>query len=379
MNTPNRPHEELDADERELARIVRALPGGEPPPGLDLRILKAAQDAVSAPTDKRRRRALWATSSTGSFWAFGTAAAAVLAVGISWQMFMQAPTSNLPASGPAAIAKDEARDRDSTTVEFVPASPIADQGRAVDQPIASAAAPPPPPMESQRIAPPAVRPLQEERQAMAESAPMPFPDEHVAEMKASGGRQADQSAKTEQYADDLRTDAAARDSDGPANEPAATKPADASVASATRSLDRVEVTGSRIKENANAAPAAAAAPSAAKPAAPPPVAAERGEQTTMQAQSAMAKTADSAGVLAGAAAPASQPEGQAKQADKESWVSARQRVRADARLYPESWILKIRSRLRRGDVIGARASLKLFVERYPQETVPSNLKPLLDE
>ena len=79
------------------------------------------------------------------------------------------------------------------------------------------------------------------------------------------------------------------------------------------------------------------------------------------------------------AAPASQPEGQVKQADKETWVSARQRVRADARLYPESWILKIRSRLRRGDVIGARASLKLFVERYPQETVPSNLKPLLDE
>jgi len=99
----------------------------------------------------------------------------------------------------------------------------------------------------------------------------------------------------------------------------------------------------------------------------------------MQAQSAMAKTADSAGVLAGAAAPASQPEGQATQADKETWVSARQRVRADARLYPESWILKIRSRLRRGDVIGARASLKLFVESYTQETVPSNLKPLLDE
>jgi hypothetical protein len=320
---------------------------------LDLRILKAAQDAVSATTDKRRRRVLWATSSTGSFWAFGTAAAAVLAVGISWQMFMQAPMSNLPASAPAAVAKDEAQDRDSTTVDFVPAAPGLDQGRVTDQ-VASAAATAPK-LEHQRAAPASPAPMREEPKALAAQAPQPFPDEHVAETAAYGGRQAS-SATTEQKAADLRADSASAN-----NAVAENAPVDSAA-------------------SAMAEPAEAPAPALAeKPAAPPPVAADRREQTTMQAQSAMAKTADGAGVLAGAAAPASQPEGQAKQADKESWVSARQRVRADARLYPESWILKIRSRLRRGDVIGARASLKLFVERYPQETVPSNLKPLLDE
>ena len=67
MNTPNSPHEELDADERELARVVRALPGNEPSAALDLRILRAAQDAVAATPQKRTRRALWASSSAGSF------------------------------------------------------------------------------------------------------------------------------------------------------------------------------------------------------------------------------------------------------------------------------------------------------------------------
>jgi hypothetical protein len=89
--------------------------------------------------------------------------------------------------------------------------------------------------------------------------------------------------------------------------------------------------------------------------------------------------APEAALLAGAAAPAAEAEAQAKQANEESPESARLRVRLDARLYPESWILKIRSRLRHGDVAGARASLKLFVEQYPHETVPTNLKPLLGE
>ena len=34
--------EALDEQERELARILRALPGGEPPAALDARMLKAA-------------------------------------------------------------------------------------------------------------------------------------------------------------------------------------------------------------------------------------------------------------------------------------------------------------------------------------------------
>ena len=355
MNTPNRPHEELDADERELARVVRALPGNEPPPALDLRILKAAQDAVARAPDKRRRRALWAASSGGSFWAFGTAAAAVLAVGLSWQMFMRGPSSNLPASGPAVIAKDNAQESDSTSVDFIPAAPKADQGAANQVASASASAPASQPILGGQRAASAAEPMRREQESkpVASSAPQPFIDEHVAE--ANQGRTRDQVATTEQYADDLRTDSASAKSAIAENAPA------------------------ENAASAAGAPALAAAPAPRQaPAAPPPADAERRELSAAE-KPELAKTTASTGLLAGAAAPAAQAEMQSKQAAEESPEAARYRIRLDARLYPESWILKVRSRLKHGDVAGARASLKLFVEKYPQESVPENLKPLLGE
>jgi TolA-binding protein len=100
-------------------------------------------------------------------------------------------------------------------------------------------------------------------------------------------------------------------------------------------------------------------------------------------QEDFAKSSASSGLIAGGAAPATAAVGQAKadsgQATAESPDATRRRVRADVRLYPESWIRKIRTRLKQGDTAGARASLKLFVETYPQEAVPENLKPLLGE
>jgi len=344
MNT-NRPHEELDDDERELARVVRALPGNEPSPALDLRILRAAQDAVAVTLAKRTRRALWATSSAGSLWGFGTAAAAVLAVGVSWQMFMRAPTSNLPASGPAAITESTEKDRDTTSVDFVPAPKVAQL--AEDQ-IASA-----PASQAVMQAPRpalAAEPMRQASKPIAD-APQAFLDEHVDKANETRARDDGETrlAASEQSSNDLRADAA----------------------SAKRA----------IAENAPAENAAAApAPELAQAPASPPMDSERREQSdsAASASSAMAKTTASTGLLAGAAAPAGQAEAESKQ-DTETAQDARHRVRLDARLYPESWILKIRSRLNHGDVAGARASLKLFVEHYPQETVPENLKPLLGE
>lgn len=352
MNTPNRPHEELDADERELARVVRALPGNEPPPALDLRILKAAQDAVAVAPTKRSHRALWAANSAGSLWGLGTAAAAVLAVGISWQLFMRAPSSNLPASGPAIIAKDNAQDRDSTPVDFVSAAPKADQGVAANQ---MAPAPASEPMSAGQRAASAAQPMRQEQESkpVVAGAPQPFLDEHVAEANEARSRDQAPVATTEQAADDLRSDSAAAKSAIAENAPA------------------------ESAADAAAAPAAAMA-SAPAPAAPPPMDAERRELTAAQ-KPELAKTTADTGMLAGTAAPAAEAQMQSKQAGKESPEAAKQRVRLDVRLYPESWILKIRSRLKQGDVAGARASLKLFVEKYPQETVPDNLKPLLGE
>ena len=77
MNTPLPPIDPPDPHERELARILRALPGGEPPPALDARILRAAHDALAQPAS--RKRALWAGGSSGALWGIGSAAAAILA------------------------------------------------------------------------------------------------------------------------------------------------------------------------------------------------------------------------------------------------------------------------------------------------------------
>lgn len=79
-------HDPLDADERELARVLRALPAGEPPSALDARILAMARDAVvSTPTQKdegqpRGRRA------PRRAWGLGVAACCVFAAGLAWRM-----------------------------------------------------------------------------------------------------------------------------------------------------------------------------------------------------------------------------------------------------------------------------------------------------
>ena len=67
MNKHIPPTEALDEQERELARIVRALPGGEPPPALDARILKAAANAAAS---TRRPGARW-LASAGALWGAG--------------------------------------------------------------------------------------------------------------------------------------------------------------------------------------------------------------------------------------------------------------------------------------------------------------------
>ncbi|GAB2657368.1 hypothetical protein [Arenimonas aestuarii] len=81
MKHPQDPRKDpLQDDEVDLARVLRALPGGEPSPGVDAAILAAARNATAArPSHAHRRRGL-------PTWALGTAAAAVLAVGIGLQL-----------------------------------------------------------------------------------------------------------------------------------------------------------------------------------------------------------------------------------------------------------------------------------------------------
>lgn len=101
MKTPQDPRKEpFQDDEAALAKALRALPGGEPSPRVDAAILTAARDATSGYGQPRhRRRGL-------PGWALGTAAAAVLAVGIGLQLDLgrEGMADGIPAQAPAEVS-----------------------------------------------------------------------------------------------------------------------------------------------------------------------------------------------------------------------------------------------------------------------------------
>ena len=152
MSTPQDPREQpLAGEEAELARVLRALPGGEPSARVDAAILRAATDAVAGQGGGQapgRRRRL-------PTWALGTAAAAVLAVfvGVQLRPEMAPPLREITAEAPAepAAAKaeapsapDAARDaaRDARRDAAQDATP---DTQALPAPAAYRVAPSPPP------------------------------------------------------------------------------------------------------------------------------------------------------------------------------------------------------------------------------------------
>jgi len=154
--------EELDEQERELARILRVLPGGEPPAELDARILKAAGNAAAT---SRRPRTRW-IASAGALWGIGGAAAAVLALGVSWQLMYPQNRSMRPEAAPAARMEDKAEDatvsvelKDQQSGESSNApAPSPALKSALQEPAAQAysaapGAPPPPPAPTTAASP----------------------------------------------------------------------------------------------------------------------------------------------------------------------------------------------------------------------------------
>lgn len=277
MNAHDPDSAPLDPRERELARVLRALPAGEPSPALDARVLKAAADATAA---TRVRRVGW-LGTTGPLWSIGSAAAAVIAIGIAWRAF-EPPQRLLPPTSPAPVSAPLDHGA-PTTVEFR------------DLPAASGPAAPPPAESSRRQTMPA---------PALPSQPLPAP-----------------SAKTRPMLDEAVPHA-------PTPLPEATA---------------LNAQGARPEATAAAEAAGAPVPRA----------------------TGLAKSADSA-----------EAADRASVAGVEGDPAALERVRADARRYPEAWLLKIRARRDQGDLAGARASLHLFQRRYPGYPLPDDLRSL---
>lgn len=153
MNTT--PNDTLTAEERELAQLMgRAGPQGAPSPALDARILGAAHAAVAGrPTRKPRSR--WPV-------ALGLAASAVLAVGIAWQLrpvqqtaaLHEAPVaySRMEPVPPASPASD-AMPATGHSADAAPEAVTAEASGNVAAAPAAEAAPAPMPVQKPRSAP----------------------------------------------------------------------------------------------------------------------------------------------------------------------------------------------------------------------------------
>lgn len=141
MNTPQDPRQApLQDDEADLARVLRALPAGEPSARVDAAILAAATDAVGPrenATPPRRRLPAWA---------LGTAAAAVLAIGIGLQLRPPlAPEAPAPAEAPVLQQKAAAPAAAPAEVAAETSADASADAAAGIAPVAAPPAPPPPP------------------------------------------------------------------------------------------------------------------------------------------------------------------------------------------------------------------------------------------
>lgn len=193
----------LDPEESAVAAALQALPVSEPSPELDARVLAMARSALAADAAHRQRPAAAARTrrSPRALWWLGSAAGAVMAAGIGWQLggdSHQAERARAESAAgdarhsAAAPASDDSAEfevliipRASTTAEDIQTEKAAGARESSPPPateMARMAAPAPPPPALQETAPPMST-------APAPAAPAPSePQPGAAPSQAAGSR-----------------------------------------------------------------------------------------------------------------------------------------------------------------------------------------------
>jgi hypothetical protein len=411
MNTqPPRQHEVLSDEERELARVVRALPGGEPPATLDSLILKAASDAVASSHSPKNPRWTRAWLGTSALW-LGTAAASILTVGIGLQVFqsMDAPIYQLPDDQNVMSKQevDNSHKSDTITVEMMPASEPAPTS------------PPPPPASA----------LAESEKA-SDNAAFSIPKAMTPEVRAREqfARQETADASFEKKIDDskdgMRRDQAAEQdwipqTAGAVASVAAPPPAPVAAApsilenySKRKELESVVVTGSRIKsvQQESSQPVQVVSRATIDKNKLREAAKSDKDNSGLIQTAKTAAPVDSTGNAAKASSPAiaadtasenqelervevtgsrikpdnSQanpvlviPQKQINEERKQQIAEINATVAKDAKLAPGPWLSAIKVHVKKNNLDIAKASLALFKKKYPKTPIPEELKPLL--
>lgn len=327
--------EPLDANERELARLLRELPTAAPPPALDARILAAARSAVQ-PQVRRRPLRLW--RSLG----IGTAASALIATGLLLRMHQDRQTTlPLPAEVAApATAPAAATAAADTTTSGAEAQALTAPPKELPPPTATATVP---------TATRAVQAHDEPRRTAASA--------EVANRPAAAAPMAFPTPAPAPAATATETSAA--------RPPPAPPPAPAPPPPAAAAVDAGPAGAGRLQATTNAA--ALAAPAAAKPSAP-----ARAEALSPADDVAAQARDDQHSATGGARDRQGVKSGRHKQA-----APAQPFPGDDAALAPAAWLDRIRARLADGDRDGARASLRRFHQHYPDDAIPDDLRVLL--
>jgi len=326
--------EPLTPEERDLARrLARTGAPAEPSPALDARILAAARMATGAAPvvrrmpPRRRPRFAWATGA-------GIAASLLLAVGIAWQLrplpdadvqYSEAPAA--ASAGDEPLAELRAPDAFPAPSPEPPAPPPAQVKPA--SPATVAAAPVGESRRARRQSAPARDAAQQAVTRAAEAPvvfdqpspvdPPPLPQAAPAPPPPAPDAAASQSYRSTPPAGAAAAGASPRESANERERKASADEAsrDAAMQHRAEALDRDEVTGSRVREDADAGFA-------------------------------------------------DQPY------DDDPPASA------DSPEVRKAWLSRIRELLDEGKVDAARASLAEFHRRYPGAPLPDDLRPLLE-
>jgi hypothetical protein len=363
MNTlpPSNPTQDmLDAEERELAKIVRALPGGEPPVALDALILKAASDAVSSQSSTTKSRFAKGLLSSSVMW-LGTAAASILTVGVGWQVYqsLRAPINEIGIYEPGNVAMEKSSNNSANSMVI-----------EMQAPREPAPTSPPPPETAMNAEMEAKKDLSRARapaangSAIAQGALADSVSKDKAAMPADDWvAPAPQSVAADAAAESaMPAVASARAPAAPVV--AARQAAKKETVNANNAFNEVAVTGSRIKQ--------------AETETASPVAKQRREQLEKTGAEANSDALEPVKPI-GTRIKRDNPD-----LDHVLIIPPEQierdmanEVAEDAKLAPREWFASIRGRRDIGDLKTAKQSLKKFHETYPQLRIPNDLKPLL--
>ena len=368
---PRLPREPLTPEERALAeRLARLGPHGEPSPALDARILDAARATAEAPASasasrssgaavRRHRRRRWPV-------AIGTAATLVVVGGLAWQLRpvddMQVAYSEAPraVSGPSADATTPVvRQRETAPAAARTAAPAvtdtAPQPSAADA--AGAAPAPEPPADTSRE----LREQQRVARPVPQPQPAPPPEPPVVFDAPSP-----------------------MDTPAPPPAPPAPPAPAAPVAPAPAPPTKASPTAAAVEPEPEADAAEASAAKAGL---------QRAERAAMPARRAP-QPAVASGTTAHPAPPVAAATAAADAGELDRIVVTGTRhadgftdqpiddeppASADSPQVQDAWLRRVRQLVSEGRLEEARESLREYRHRYPEATLPEDLRALLDD